>query len=116
VIARATAARVVAPISMPTVSWEIGATPSTLGFACGLIRKPTSNPSVRGGNCLIACSGEIDCNGTAVRGEDRQSPVIEAKTCTHCEFNAHVFHRATFYLPIVLHRYDLPTIEALERR
>ena len=46
-----------------------------------------------GGNCLIACSDEIDRDRPAVLGEDRQSPVIAAKTRTHREFNAHVFHR-----------------------
>ena len=45
------------------------------------------------GNCLIECSDEIDRDRTAVLGEDRQSPVIAAKTRTHREFNAHVFHR-----------------------
>jgi hypothetical protein len=45
------------------------------------------------GNCLIACSDEIDRDRTAVLGEDRQSPVIAAKTRTYREFNAHVFHR-----------------------
>jgi hypothetical protein len=71
---------------------------------------------VRGGNRLIACSDEIECNGTAALGEDRQSPVIAAKTRTHCELDANVFHGAIFHLPIVLHRYDLPAIEALEGR
>ena len=46
-----------------------------------------------GGNCLIACSDEIERDRTAVLGEDRQSPVIAAKTRTYREFNAHVFHR-----------------------
>ncbi len=47
-----------------------------------------------GGNRLIACSGEIERDGTAVFGKDRQSPAIAAKARTHCEFNAHVFHCA----------------------
>ena len=46
------------------------------------------------GNCLIACSDEIDRDRTAVVGEYRQSPVIAAKTRTYREFNAHVFHKS----------------------
>jgi hypothetical protein len=46
---------------------------------------------VCGSNCLSACSGELVRDRTAVLGEDRQSPVIAAKTSAHGEFNAHVF-------------------------
>ena len=80
------------------------------------IRKPTINAPVRSGNRLIACSDEIQYNGTAVLGEDRQSPSVAAKTRTQCQFNAHVFYGATFHLPIAHHCYDLPALEALEGR
>ena len=87
------------------------------GFGWGpIIRKPTSDAPVCGGNCLIACSDEIERDRTTVLAEDRQSPVIAAKTRTHHEFHTHVFHAATFHLLIALHRYDLPAIEALEGR
>jgi hypothetical protein len=71
--------------------------PSTLGRR--IIRKPTSNLPVRRGNRLITCSDEIERDGTAVLGENRQSPAIAPKTRAHREFNAPVFHGATFHRP-----------------
>jgi len=56
-----------------------------------IICMPTCNAPVRGGNCLIACSDEIERDRTAVLMEDRQSPAIAAKTRTYREFNTHVF-------------------------
>jgi hypothetical protein len=65
------------------------------GFGRRIIRKPTINASVCGSNRFIACSDESERNGTAVLGEDRHNPAIAAKTSTHCELDAPVFHRGS---------------------